>query len=345
MQTALPTPPSIQKRTRLATFSVTLVLFALVWLSPPARAQVTLYTDETSFNAATASLNFTLTTFEGIAPTGGEVNHPYFAPLAVTDVPGNDDGFYAVADGTYDDGFLSLNGSANLVAEGDGVNFPPTVLTFTGGPVTAFGTEVGFRDSYGGDNSSSDPVPLTDKLDVQLYKDSVPVGSVFHLDSFATGYVGFVSTVPFDQVAFTTINPGLTYGSDGYQIPDPYAQVYDNVRFGVASTLPTVTVVGSDPNADVSTHQAGAFVVALSAAAAMDLQVAYTVKGSATPGSDYKKLPGTVTIPAGATSAKIKVKPKGNLGGGGSKVIKLTLQAGTGYLVGTPNPVKLKIKP
>ena len=111
-----------------------------------------------------------------------------------------------------------------------------------------------------------------------------------------------------------------------------------------AAAAPTVTVTGSDPNAVASTHTNGAFVVTLSAASGVDLNIAYTVKGSATPGVDYKPLPGTVTVPAGATSAKIKVKPKAAAESGGTTVIKLTLQAGTGYLVGTPDPVKVKIK-
>ena len=215
------------------------------------------------------------------------------------------------------------------------------------GQAIAFGTEVGSL-SIDGNAATQDSYPLTDTIEVSVYTDlngHGQIGDTFYAGSVANGFIGVVSTVPFDEVIITQVPHTTLYDDNGYALEDPYQLTIDNTRFGVAPTLPTVTVTGSDPNAEISPLQDGAFVVTLSAAAATDLQVAYTVKGSATPGTDYKKLPDVVTVPAGATSAKIKVKPKGDLGGGGSKVVKLTLQAGTGYLVGTPDPVKVKIKP
>ena len=49
------------------------------------------------------------------------------------------------------------------------------------------------------------------------------------------------------------------------------------------------------------------FTVTLSAASSTDTTVSYTVVGTATLGSDYTALSGSVTILAGATSATITV--------------------------------------
>jgi hypothetical protein len=73
------------------------------------------------------------------------------------------------------------------------------------------------------------------------------------------------------------------------------------------------------------------------------LKVNYTLQGTAKNGVDYDKLPGTATIKAGQTSKIIKVTPKGKLDGAASKVVKLTLERGAGYTIGTKTPVKVKI--
>lgn len=53
----------------------------------------------------------------------------------------------------------------------------------------------------------------------------------------------------------------------------------------------------------------GSFVVSQSGTAGVDTMVSYTVTGTAASGSDYVVLSGTVTIPAGQTSATIVVNP------------------------------------
>lgn len=59
---------------------------------------------------------------------------------------------------------------------------------------------------------------------------------------------------------------------------------------------------------------------------------------------DYKALPGTITIPAGAVKAKIKVKPLSGLSGEGTLKLKLQLVAPTdgSYVVGV-GTVKIKL--
>lgn len=342
-----------------------LLVILLVSGWPAARAQVTTYTDEGTFNAATAKLQFVEDTYEGIAPAGGKVAYsssPLYpnGPIAYdwADSLSSAPNQLAIQDAALEK-YLGLNGSAYLAAGSNPLYFPIAVtMKFANGPATAFGVDLGFGNVNGGDNTvfgggyPGGPVenhhyPLTDTIEIQLYAHGedgdVPVGGVFHAGSVVNGFAGFVSTVPFDYVTITANQHATLHDESGYVILDPYQMIFDNARFGQVSTLPTVTVVGSSPNADAATRQAGDFVLTLSAAAATDLTVVYTVKGSAEPGVDYVALKGTVKLKAGTTSKKIKVKPLGDLGGAGKKIVKLTLQPGTGYLVGTPDPVKVKI--
>ena len=341
-----------------------MILLAGGWSA--ARAQVTTYTDEGTFNAATANLPFVEDTFENIAPTGQEVGYFTSAlhatgPIAYSYADALSGGNQlSIGDGSVELGHLTLNGSAYLHAGSNPLYFPITVtMEFTHGPATAFAVNLGFGNVNAGDNTvfggvdypGSDETnyhyPLTDTFEVQLYahgdNGDLPVGDVFHAGSVVSGFVGFVSTVPFDYVTLTAVQHATLYDNYGYVLLDPYQMVFDNARFGQVPTLPTVTVAGSSPDADAGTGQAGGFVLTLSAAAATDLKVACTVKGSAVPGVDYATLKGTIKIKAGKTSKTIQVLPEGDLGGAGKKVVKLTLQPGTGYLVGTPDPVKVKV--
>lgn len=109
-----------------------------------------------------------------------------------------------------------------------------------------------------------------------------------------------------------------------------------------ANTLPVATLTATT-NADAATGQTGVFTLALSIVSGADVTVAYTVKGSAVPGTDYQPLKGTVKVKAGKTTKAIKVIPRGSLGGAAKKTVVLTLQPGAGYTVGTTGKVKLKI--
>ncbi len=64
-------------------------------------------------------------------------------------------------------------------------------------------------------------------------------------------------------------------------------------------------------NADEDSGTGGRIDVSLGASneSGAELDVSYTVGGSATPGTDYAELSGTVTIPAGASSASITIDP------------------------------------
>lgn len=68
-----------------------------------------------------------------------------------------------------------------------------------------------------------------------------------------------------------------------------------------------------------------------------DLTVQYKLKGSAVNGIDYEQLPTSVTIPAGASSVKVKIRPTddGTLRGARSIKVQLLPAAGGEYSVGS----------
>jgi hypothetical protein len=106
------------------------------------------------------------------------------------------------------------------------------------------------------------------------------------------------------------------------------------VAINAASDDATVEIADND-SAQVnialanSGNEAGAvhaqFTVSLSAASSTATVVAYSLSGTATAGSDFTALPGTVTIPAGATSATIDAATIDDLNVEGTETVIVTL--------------------
>ena len=98
----------------------------------------------------------------------------------------------------------------------------------------------------------------------------------------------------------------------------------------------TVSVTAPDPFANEAGLKPGRFRVSRAGSAASALAVFYTVGGTATPGSDYVALPGTVSIAAGQVSADILVKPLHDNLQELPETITVTLTANSAYTVGNP---------
>ena len=87
----------------------------------------------------------------------------------------------------------------------------------------------------------------------------------------------------------------------------------------------------------------GVVVVTRAGNTTAPLSVRYRVSGTATARTDYRALSGTVTIPAGAASARIVVVPAADgIADGGERVV-VTLAAGPGYSVGSPAAATVRI--
>jgi hypothetical protein len=101
---------------------------------------------------------------------------------------------------------------------------------------------------------------------------------------------------------------------------------------GVGVALPNVTIVATDRTATEAGLTTGAFRVSRTGSTASPLTVSYSVGGTATPGSDYVALPGTVTIAAGASTATIVVRPINDLLMEGDETVIATISADPAYL-------------
>ena len=99
--------------------------------------------------------------------------------------------------------------------------------------------------------------------------------------------------------------------------------------------LPTVSVTATDPAA-AEPSATGTFTVARTGRTTTSLSVTYTVTGTATSGTDYTALTGTLTIAAGTPSGRITVTPIDNAAVELPETVIVTLQASTRYTVGTP---------
>lgn len=99
-------------------------------------------------------------------------------------------------------------------------------------------------------------------------------------------------------------------------------------------TLPVVSVSATDSSASEPGTNTGKFTITRTGSTAAALTVSYTVAGTATGGSDYNALAGSVTLPAGASSVVISVVPKDDAASEGSESVQLTLVNGSGFALG-----------
>ena len=144
---------------------------------------------------------------------------------------------------------------------------------------------------------------------------------------------GLISGTSFAQGLYTVSLAGTNASGSGVGV----------LILSVTTDVPVVTLLATTPTVTVGSGEIGEFTVSLSAAQTSDVEVGYTVKGTAVNGTDYVLLSGTKKIKAGHTSKPIKIIPQGDLGGAASKVVKVTLTPGTAYTVGTTGKVKVKI--
>jgi PKD repeat protein len=137
----------------------------------------------------------------------------------------------------------------------------------------------------------------------------------------------------------------LTLASDAaYDIGSP-----NNATITIADNdqpppqKPTVTVVATDANAAEAGRDTGTFTVSRTGSTAAALTVKYALTGTAVNGTDYDSLSGSVTIPAGASSATVTVRPIDDTAVEGSETVVLTIASDAAYDIGSPNNATVTI--
>lgn len=122
-------------------------------------------------------------------------------------------------------------------------------------------------------------------------------------------------------------------GTTGYVIANAVRWMpLGNIAPNQPATLPVVQIVASDATgAEFGFNTARFTVVRPNGALASPLTVAYSVSGSATPGTDYATLPGSITIPPGALATNVLILPMGNNLITNQVTVTVTLTASANY--------------
>ena len=117
--------------------------------------------------------------------------------------------------------------------------------------------------------------------------------------------------------------------------------VADAVRF--STERPSVSLVVPDPLASEAASDTARVVVMRSGSFALPLTVYYATGGTATAGADYESLPGSVTIPAGVTSASMVVRPYADSLAEGDEKVTIILASNTSYDIAPPSSTDVTI--
>jgi hypothetical protein len=110
-----------------------------------------------------------------------------------------------------------------------------------------------------------------------------------------------------------------------------------------APAFPSVTISATDSNASEAGPDVGIFTVTRSGSTSGALTVNYTVTGTASAGSDYTALAGSVTLGSGAASATITVSPIDDTAEEVNETVIVTLSSNAPYSVGSPNSATVTI--
>jgi hypothetical protein len=111
----------------------------------------------------------------------------------------------------------------------------------------------------------------------------------------------------------------------------------------VNSAKPKVKITAPDYSASEPGSNTGKFRIARSGSTAAPLTVFYTVGGTATAGSDYWTLSGSVTIPAGRAAVEFLVRPKDDAQKEATESVIATLAANAAYTIVAPSQATVQI--
>ena len=139
------------------------------------------------------------------------------------------------------------------------------------------------------------------------------------------------------------LNP--TDASDSAKLSRGYAQIehYFNNTDPQGGAVPIVFISATVSRALVQQGQAGEWRVTRTGSTAEPLRLSYTVSGDAAVGDDFQALPGSVTIPASQSSARIALSPTSRAADDKTVVITLATDQ-PGYHVGCPSQSLIVIR-
>ncbi|MFM9966493.1 MAG: Calx-beta domain-containing protein [Planctomycetaceae bacterium] len=288
--------------------------------------------------------NGTATPGPDFAPLGGFANFAWgAATTTITVAPVNDPTFEAVetvtvsvTDGTaYDLGAIST-ATVNITSDDIATSLPTVTIAATDANAAELNRDVAqFRVTRTGATTAALTVnytisgTATNGSDYSSLSGSVviSVGALF----------GTVTLTPIDDTAVEaneTATLNLSANA-AYNLGTTASATATIVSDDVAPALPTVTLSTTDATAAEANRETGTLTVTRTGATTNALVVNYAISGSATNGSDFDNLTGSVTIEAGQTSATITVRPVDDTSVDANETATVTLAANAAYILGT----------
>ncbi len=176
------------------------------------------------------------------------------------------------------------------------------------------------------------------------------------VDYTLTGPAGTNMTIPAGQslavITLNVINDSLVEGTEtaifniaanaNYTVGSPASATISIADDDSGSGLPMVTIVATNPNA-AEPSTTGTFTVTRTGATTSALAVNYAISGTATNGTDYQTLNGSVSIAAGQASVAITVTPIDDALVEGTETVIATLSANAAYTLGSPSSATVNI--
>jgi hypothetical protein len=165
---------------------------------------------------------------------------------------------------------------------------------------------------------------------------------------FGPSFAGAIATTCASALQF----PGnatdfSTSNADDYSFKGNEIFFFNNATAGctVIAPLPTVTITAPDRSAsEVPATDFGKFRITRVGCTDSDMLVYYAISGTATNRKDYHGLTGVATVPFGASSAVIQVRPVDDTISEPDETVVLTLSpADNFYIIGSPNSATVRI--
>ena len=176
-----------------------------------------------------------------------------------------------------------------------------------------------------------------DMMEYRLYRTDVSrtlIGTTPHPD---TSFGPFPVTVP-DGSSGTLIFVVTAVDTSNLESADsnPSSYTYD-------LKTATVTIAATDNTATEAGPTTGTLTFSRTGSTVSALIVYYAVGGTATSGSDYNSLSGSVSIPSGSSSAAITVTPIDDSAVESDETVIATITANAAYTVGSPSSATVTI--
>ncbi|MEO6183744.1 MAG: Calx-beta domain-containing protein, partial [Verrucomicrobiota bacterium] len=234
---------------------------------------------------------------------------------------------------------VSTSGGARLhsinIGTGQATLIGSSGVTFTeGGGLAISSTGVFFSTPTSGRFGTYNPVS---GAYTQIVAPTRPVGGAYAALAFDGATLYGLNLGPSTSGYLTHI---VTFDTSTGAVTDLASSVVklDAIAFQPVIQPTVVSVSASIATANEQGPANGQFTLTRSGDVSGSLNVPYTISGTATPGTDYTSLSGSVTFLPGATSTNIAVSViDESVQAESTETVILTINVGPGYSVGTPS--------